>query len=594
MKTDYKIPITAVTVFGISSLLAISVGFVLYLGFDQAVNTTRQLWAFHAETLIGSMEQSLESELDPVREQANWVAAGIDDLSNMQAYDDFIYGAIAATPQVEGVALVRADGMSRRWLRNGGQPIDENWSGRADINAWLDTVNQQSEDGWHKPIWVEAPLDKTTLLHDIAIRNTRGEFIGLFAQIVPVAELSSFLSVKFAKNGLTPFVLYDRQYVLAHPRIVSEPDPGLSNRKALLKIEELGDMVLTRIWAPDDEQPFFSDAMTQTQVSGVYWGDDYYLYLYREHNRYGLSDWTIGAYVNTTIYGGSQIQQLNNALLASLLILIVAIVAAIILGRKISKPIKAIDEAAHVVESGSLENVPVLQGSNIRELNDASVAFNNMVTGLNERKLIRETLGRFVPEKVASSLLAGGGQIEPLQTNATILFCDIESFTQLTESLGPVKIVEVLNTFFSAMVEILERHDGVVTQFQGDAILATFNVPISNSNHAANAINAAQDMLSKVASTRFADEELNIRIGINTGPIVAGAIGAEGRLSYTVHGDAVNLAARLESLNKKFATRLLISEYTTSLTDEFEFQQVGESAVRGQSQVIRVYTLPQP
>ena len=247
--------------------------------------------------------------------------------------------------------------------------------------------------------------------------------------------------------------------------------------------------------------------------------------------------------------------------------------------------------AAQIVETGSLDKVPQLSGSKISELNDAGIAFNNMVKGLQEREMIRETLGRFVPEKVAHSLLAGGGQIEPQQVDATILFCDIEAFTQLTESLGPVKMVSVLNTFFSAMVAILEQHDGVVTQFQGDAILATFNVPITSPNHATNAIHAAEEMLSCVASTNFSGEALNVRIGINTGSIVAGAIGAEGRLSYTVHGDAVNLAARLESLNKEHGTRLLVSENSMKLAPELEFSRVGESAVRGQSKSILLYTL---
>ena len=165
-----------------------------------------------------------------------------------------------------------------------------------------------------------------------------------------------------------------------------------------------------------------------------------------------------------------------------------------------------------------------------------------MVDGLREREIIRDTLGRFVPEKVASSLLAGGGTIPVQEAEATILFCDIEAFTQLTETLGPVKIVDVLNAFFSAMVDILEQHGGVVTQFQGDAILATFNVPMADVNHARNAIQAAQEMLNCVANNEFEDETLNIRIGINTGSVVAGAIGAKGRLNYTVHGDAVNLA----------------------------------------------------
>jgi len=321
------------------------------------------------------------------------------------------------------------------------------------------------------------------------------------------------------------------------------------------------------------------------------WGEDFYLYLYRDINRYGAAPWTIGAYINTSLQSNDEIERLIQAMLVGIVVLALAIVASIFIGRRVSKPIKAIVQAARSVESGDYDSVPELPGSRIRELDDASYAFNHMVQGLNERELIRETLGRFVPEEVASSLLAGGGQIQPQQVDATILFCDIESFTQMTESLGPIKIVDVLNSYFSAMVVILEQHGGVITQFQGDAILATFNVPVANPDHAANAVRAAQEMLSQVATNDFAGEMLNVRIGVNTGPVVAGAIGAEGRLNYTVHGDAVNLAARLENLNKKYGTRLLVSDNTATLAQELEFTQVGESAVRGQTQSILLYTL---
>jgi len=140
------------------------------------------------------------------------------------------------------------------------------------------------------------------------------------------------------------------------------------------------------------------------------------------------------------------------------------------------------------------------------------------------------------------------------------------------------------------MVVVLEKHGGVVTQFQGDAIMATFNVPVANADHATNAVLAGQEMLSQVAAQKFAGETLAIRVGVNTGPVVAGAIGAEGRLSYTVHGDAVNLAARLEALNKDYGTRLLVSDNTKILVQEIEFNQVGKSKVRGQSKSILLYT----
>jgi class 3 adenylate cyclase len=120
--------------------------------------------------------------------------------------------------------------------------------------------------------------------------------------------------------------------------------------------------------------------------------------------------------------------------------------------------------------------------------------------------------------------------------------------------------------------------------------MATFNVPVTNPDHATNAVLAGQEMLSQVAENDFAGETLAMRVGVNTGPVVAGAIGAEGRLSYTVHGDAVNLAARLESLNKEYGTRLLVSENTMKLVREIKFTQVGKSKVRGQSKSILLYT----
>jgi adenylate cyclase len=227
----------------------------------------------------------------------------------------------------------------------------------------------------------------------------------------------------------------------------------------------------------------------------------------------------------------------------------------------------------------------------VRELDDAARSFNLMVEGLREGELIRHTLGRFVPREVALDLLASGGSISPEQLEATVLFADLEKFSQLTAELGPAGIVSVLNEYFSAMVEILEEHQGVVTQFQGDAILATFNVPITNSNHATNAVNAAVRMLTLLQNRTFTGRQLNARIGVSTGSLVAGAVGAVGRLSYTVHGDAVNQVARLETMNKEHGTRLLVSAATVNQTTGFDLRVIGEAAVRRQSRPVTIHTI---
>jgi len=585
MSTRYRIPITAITVFGTSSLLALSVGIVLYLGFNQAAESTRQLWADKAQTLINSMESSLKARLQPVRDQALWVARDVHNLSDPTALDDYFFGVLAATPQVAGIAVISADGKSRRWDRGMHAAIEEDWSQKPWINDYLELVKSEASTEWREPIFTDT-ISSSTLLHDVPLYDAEGEFIGIFAQIVTVKELSSYLARNYSGTGLTPFVLYNHDYVLAHPLI----ETG-NLQQPLERLDELDDLILQRIWTPDDEAPFISQALTDTEASGIFWGDDFYLFLYRDIKYYGPAPWTIGAHLNMTLRAGSPLKDMMRALVAGLVVLVLAIIASVIVGRKVSAPVKEIARAADAVEAGDLDSVEALGRSRVRELDEAGNAFNNMVKGLRERELIRETLGRFVPEKVANSLLSGGGDIPVQQTEATILFCDIEAFTRLTETLGPVKIVDVLNAYFSAMVEILERHGGVVTQFQGDAILATFNVPIADEAHAANAIRAAQEMLAAVAEDRYDGEALKVRIGINSGSVVAGAIGARGRLNYTVHGDAVNLAARLEALNKEYGTRLMVAESSATQADDCKLKPFAETTVRGQSQSIRLYTL---
>jgi len=584
MFSRYRIPITAITVFGASGLLAVTVGLVIYLGFGQTVQTTRMLWAGQAEALIDGMEQSLKASLEPVNAQAEWLAAGITGLDDLAVLDDSMFGALSATPQVAGIAVIRPDGNSRRWHRDQRQAINEDWSQAAWLDDYLARAENSAAPAWREPIFTHT-VESSTLLHDVALRDANGAFIGVLSQIVPIKRISSLLSQQYSATGITPFILYNRDFVLAHPGLFEG-----SEQQPLPSLDSFGDVVLQRIWTPDNDSDFISSALLDTQASGHNEGDDYFLFVYRDIANYGPAPWTIGAYVNTSLVTAPQTARAYRALTAGLVILGLAIVASIVVGRRVSSPVKAIAAAAEAVQSGDLEAIERLPGSPIHELDEATLAFNNMVQGLRERKLIRDTLGRFVPEKIASSLLAGGGKLDVQQAEATILFCDIEAFTQLTETLGPVKIVEVLNAFFSRMVEILEHYGGVATQFQGDAILATFNVPVADEDHADKAVRAALDMLTSVSGNEFAGERLNIRIGINTGTVVAGAIGARGRLNYTVHGDAVNLAARLEAMNKRFGTRLLISQATASKLRDIELETIGETKVRGHSGSITLYT----
>lgn len=208
-----------------------------------------------------------------------------------------------------------------------------------------------------------------------------------------------------------------------------------------------------------------------------------------------------------------------------------------------------------------------------------------------------QDLSRFVPSEVVRKVKTADERMElgyGEVREATILFTDLEGFTTISETLSPEELIATLNAYFAVVTEPIERHGGVINQFQGDAILATFNVPEHLADHAAQAIEAALEIQTVLKGRTFGDGiVLKSRIGINTGVVVGGLVGTGDRLGYTVHGDEVNLAARLEQINKEHQTRIIVSERTRELAgaDKFPFERIGSVTVRGRTAPTVIYTV---
>ena len=177
------------------------------------------------------------------------------------------------------------------------------------------------------------------------------------------------------------------------------------------------------------------------------------------------------------------------------------------------------------------------------------------------RTRIQRIFGRYVPAQVAEQLI-DGGQLAPQQREASILFADIEGFTRLSESLPPARVIGLLNSFFSAATSVIDERGGIVVNHVGDALIAAFNAPLPIEAHAARAVDAARALLSLVSERDFDGHWLRLRIGVATGPVAAGTVGGAERQTYTIYGDTVNLAQRLEELNKELETDCLISRET--------------------------------
>ena len=270
-------------------------------------------------------------------------------------------------------------------------------------------------------------------------------------------------------------------------------------------------------------------------------------------------------------------------------------ITAYYIGRSLLQPIGILSSSMTKVAAGDLAvKVPVTSNDEVGEL---TAQFNTMVEGLRERERIRETFGRYVDESVAAAILArqgdaGAGEI----AEATILFTDIAGFTTIAEYLSPAELVAALNEYLETVLAPIREHGGVVNTFIGDGLFASFNMPLACADHAVSAVRAALDIQRAVGARTFGDHgvALATRIGISTGPVIGGSVGAGKRMSFTLLGNTVNLAARLEALNKEHGTRILVSQSTRDACDaRFAFTSLGTVEVRGRSEHIAVFS-PDP
>lgn len=232
----------------------------------------------------------------------------------------------------------------------------------------------------------------------------------------------------------------------------------------------------------------------------------------------------------------------------------------------------------------------------LMDINNELIGTMMIIDDITMEKRIKGTLARFMTKEVAEKLLEGGetllgGQIQ----EAAILFSDIRDFTSLAENLSPQKTVEMLNEYFDIMVDLIFNNDGTLDKFIGDSILAVYGVPFKGSHDSENAVRTSLEMIRALKGfnqTRMKDNKppIHIRIGINTDEVLAGTIGTLRRMEYTIIGDGVNLASRLESANKYFGTKILISQNTFLIVkNKFLCREIDLIKVKGKDIAVSIY-----
>jgi adenylate cyclase len=286
----------------------------------------------------------------------------------------------------------------------------------------------------------------------------------------------------------------------------------------------------------------------------------------------------------------------------TLLAAILGLVFSLMVSAGVTRPVRRLLEGAQAVEAGNLSGkVPITSKDEIGRL---TTAFNQMVEQLRLKERIRETFGKYVDPRIVEGLidrpvLAAEGERRVM----TVLFCDLRGFTSTSEGMTPQGLVKVMNRYFSTMSAPIREHEGIIDKYIGDAIMAYWGPPFTD--HASQtrlACLAALKMLELVPQLRTELPELlgvrnlptsfDLRIGIATGEVLVGSIGSELMMNYTVMGDTVNLASRLEGANKEYGGRVLVSEATIAgASDAVEAREIDRVAVLGQNRPQSIFEI---
>ena len=272
--------------------------------------------------------------------------------------------------------------------------------------------------------------------------------------------------------------------------------------------------------------------------------------------------------------------------------LLLLILSALVIAKKITRPITQLSLGADEIAEGHYDIT--LEIDQQDELGHLAKRFNFMAKGLAERAKVRSLLGKVVSSSIAEQLLNKGVELGGEVRQVSILFSDVRNFTQLCEQKEAKQVITLLNQLLTRFSANIDEHKGVVDKYIGDAVMALFGVPIADENQAQNSVLAALVMQKelKMLNKGFIKqgiEPLALGIGINTAQVLAGNMGSQTRLNYTVLGDGVNLASRLESLTKYYQVPILVSESCKNLSPDIYFRPIDKVRVKGKKHGVSIY-----
>ncbi|MGI9350167.1 MAG: adenylate/guanylate cyclase domain-containing protein [Rhizobiaceae bacterium] len=597
-QSNFRVPVSVTIATCFVTLVVLLLGSVVWLGYKSSRANAVTLVANQAQQSISFVSDEIRDHLDPVVEQANWaaqlVSSGEIDLADQKQLGYILLAAVAATPQVTALVFVSRESLVTRAYRShalGGWKIDTQPPiDSAFVQRTLNRAEQNQLGVWNEILFSDVQLKSYVNFIRPVWRGN--EFQGAVLAAVSLNELSDLVS-DISTNLLgTIFILDDRNHVIAHPNLTTK-HPDLSKNTPLVSVDRVGDIVLSKFWSAKTHPVLTKQGadglgIRQTEIAG-----QRFVFVSKQVSGYSQMPWTVGAYIDAKT-AEAPFESVRNSLIIGLIAIAFGATIAIYLGRSIGRPIRVASTGISKIAELEIEQVEKLPGSQIAELDAQASAFNKMLGAL-------QLLAIYIPKSLVRRQIRLGGEVLKSEQRAiTVLFTDLVGFTSASEKMSASETARFLNHHFTLLANCVEEEGGTIDKYMGDALMAFWGAPEVQTDHTERAVRAACAMARAVTDDNERQigkmPRVRMRIGIHCGPALVGNIGAPGRINYTVVGDTVNTAQRMEQLGKQVAPNaetvvLGTQDVVAAIDQSISYDAVGEMKVRGKTKPVKAFQL---
>jgi len=555
LRRRLRVPLIAALALAFASLSLIS-GITYIVVLTGATNTAERLLVDRAARVVDAQVGAITSRLDPVSGHLEMIAAlaanGRLDINSPVEMREALWVMMTQVPPVSSAAFATFDLKLERIVRlPEGQVIRESIS-LVELPRGLERFRELQTS--HRTFWGAlfwSDLQGQPVLNvRTPIRRIDDAFIGGLIATVAVGDLSYLIGEASKGSSGRYFVLVGRDKVLAHRRLVDVRGLSLSEDRELPTVKEVDDPVLASIWNPPIHTPQIDRALGEVghvvELQGRRW-----VFIYRELRRYGPEPWLVGQYFPLED-ATSDLDRLTNGAIVGGATLAVAALLALLIGLSMARSIRTITSAAEAIERLEFDQ-PFHLSSRLREIDDAGHS-------LDKARGALKWFGAYVPHRLVFRLMElGEDAVRSRRRTVTVMFSDIVEFTPQAEGLPEQQTADLLNHHFAMLGACIDHEQGVIDKYIGDSVMAVWGGLSRMEDHADHAVRAALAIARVIrednAMRRAAGQlVIRVRIGLHSGPVIVGNIGAPGRVNFTVIGDTVNIAQRFEQLGKKFMT----------------------------------------